>query len=421
MSGLLSGHSEDPVMYGAFMGFVLDDDSLISLRSWAERQGFPKAAVQQGGPDIFAQMLESAAPPKMAIVDIEGQADAAAVISRLANLCGGDCRLIAIGSENDIFLYRRILGAGAVDYLVKPLSQDLLNQALAAALRAPSAGKGENMQARLTLFIGARGGVGASTIALNVGWNLSHAYNKSAALFDMDLQFGTSSLSLDLEPGRGLRDIVSSPNRVDALMIASSIMPESDKFSILCAEEAVDELAPIDGAAIDALLKEMRSNFDAILIDLPRHMLASQKRLETMADEIVLVSDLTLAGIRDTLRIKNSLNNLGCTARITVVGARTNASAAGHVSKAIFEKGIQGTVDFIIPEDPAALMAASNSGKAIGAAAPHSELARSLRRLAAYLGNIEDQAVSKKQAARWTDIARKIKNLKIKRAARSKT
>lgn len=420
MSGMLSGHSDDPVMYGEFMGFVLDDDSLMSLRSWAERQGFPKAAVQQGGPEIFAQMLESAAPPKMAIVDIEGQADAAAVISRLANLCGGDCRLIAIGSENDIFLYRRVLGAGAVDYLVKPLSQDLLNQALAAALRAPSGNKSETMQARITLIIGARGGVGASMIALNVGWLLSHEFSKSVALFDMDLQFGTSSLSLDLEPGRGLRDIVSSPNRVDALMIASSIMPESDKFSILCAEEAVDELAPIDGAAIDALLKEMRSNFDAIVIDLPRHMLASQKRLETMADEIVIVSDLTLAGIRDTLRIKNSLNNLGCTARITIVGARTNAAAVGHVSKAIFEKGIQSTADFIVPEDHGALTAASNSGKALGAAAPHAELTKALRRLAMHLGNVDDKAAPNKKAVRWTDMAHKIKNLKIKRAPRSK-
>lgn len=396
-------------MYGEFMGFVLDDDSLMSLRSWVERQGYPKAVVQQGGADIFAQMLGSARPPKMAIIDIDEQADAAAATARIVSLCGGECRLIVVGSKNDVFLYRRILAAGAVDYLVKPLSQDILNQALAAALKAPVGNKPENMQARLMLFIGARGGVGASTAALNTGWLLAHEFDKSVALFDMDLQFGTSSLALDLEPGRGLRDIVSSPSRVDALMIASSIMPESERFSILCAEEAVDELTPIDSGAVDALLKEMRGNFDVIVIDLPRHMLATQKRLEATADEIVILSDLTLAGIRDTLRLKNALSNLGCTARITIVGARANASNAGHVSRAIFEKGVQTTIDFMIPEDSAAITSCSNSGKALGAAASHSPLTKALRCLAAHLGNINEQEVEKKTLPLWRRLVRKAK------------
>ena len=143
-------------------------------------------------------------------------------------------------------------------------------------------------------------------------------------------------------PGRGLRDIVSSPHRVDALMIASSTVPESDNFSILGAEEAIDEVVPIEGSAITALLKEMRSNFDFIIVDLPRHMFASHKRLLATSQEIVIVSDLTLAGIRDTLRIKSALVSLGCTARITIVASRTNASGAGHIDRAAFEKGDAG-------------------------------------------------------------------------------
>ena len=92
----------------------------------------------------------------------------------------------------------------------------------------------------------------------------------SCALLDLDLQFGTSALALDLEPGRGLRDIVNSPHRVDGLMIASSMVNESDLFSVLGAEEAVDEFVPMDAGAITALLKEMKGNFDFIIVDLPR-------------------------------------------------------------------------------------------------------------------------------------------------------
>ena len=406
-------------MHGEFMGFVLDDESLLSLRGWAERQGYPQATVQQGGPDMFAQLLESAAPPKMVIVDIDQQADPAAVTARIINLCGGECRLVVVGSKNDVTLYRKILGAGAVDYLVKPLTPDLLNQALAAALRGPAvSNKQVAKEARVVVFIGARGGIGTSTISLNTAWIMAHELDRNVALFDLDLHFGTSSLSLDLDPGHGLRDIVSSPNRVDALMIASSIVPESDNLSILGAEEAVDEVTPIDGAAIAALLKEMKSNFDVIVIDLPRHILASQKRLLASAHEVVVVSDLTLAGIRDTLRIKNALTAIGCSGHISTIGARVSPSGSGQVTRAIFEKGIKNPIDAAIPEDSASLTTASNSGKALGAIAPRAAITKVMRELALKLTNTSEQPTGKTPATFWNKIAGDVKG-KVERRGKT--
>jgi len=420
MSGIFSfGQNTDQVMHGEFMGFVIDDDSLLSLRAWAERQGYPQASAQQGGADMFAQMLEASPPPKMVIVDVDGQVDPAATTARLVNLCGSDCRLIIVGSANDVSLYRRITHAGAVDYLVKPLSPEILNQSLAAALRGPSGGKTNvKEEARVIAFIGARGGVGATTTALNVGWLMAHELNRNVALFDLDLQFGTSSLALDLSPGRGLRDIVSSPHRVDALMIASSITPESENFSVLGAEEAVDEVVLVDGGAITALLKEMKGNFDIIAVDLPRAMIATHKRMLMNAQEIVLISDLTLAGIRDTLRIKSCLTSLGCNARMTIVASRTNAAGVGHVDRATFEKSVQAKIDVLIVEDPVSLAAASNSGKALGEAAPKALITKAMRDLARRLANIEESEI--KKPSFWNKLLSDGKDKK-KSAKRSKT
>jgi len=349
---------------------------------------------------MFAQLLESAAPPKMAIVDVDGQADPAATTSRLVTLCGGDCRLVIVGSKNDVTLYRRILNAGAVDYLVKPLTQEILNQALAAALkRSVGASKLEAKEAKVIVFLGARGGVGTSLTALNVSWIMAHELKQNVTLFDLDLSFGTSALALDVDPGHGLRDIVSSPNHVDALMIASSLVTESDNFSLLSAEEAVDEITPVDNSAIAALIKEMKGNFDIISVDLPRSMIATQKRLLSSAHEIVVISDLTLAGIRDTLRIKNSLTSLGCTAKITLAAARANASGAGQITRATFEKGIKGTVDLIIPEDVSAVTTAANSGKALGAIAPRATITKTLREFASKLAEVEDGTQNGKASA----------------------
>lgn len=383
------------LMNGEFMGFVVDDASIVALRGWAERQGHPAATVQQGGPDMFAQMLESATPPRLAVVDVDGQSDPVSTAARLAGMCGRECRLVIIGSVNDVALYRRIVGAGAADYLVKPLTAEQINQSLAAALRGPSAAQPTVKESRIVTVIGARGGVGASTIALNLGWIMAHELGLTAALLDLDLQFGTSALALDLEPGRGLRDIVGSPQRVDNLMITSSMVAESENFSVLGAEEAVDEIIHMDGGAITALLKEMKSSVDVMIIDMPRHMIAAQKRAVMAAHEIVIVSDMSLTGIRDTLRIKNALIGLGCPATITLVTARTNAAGVGQIDRAVFEKGVQAKIDASIAEDSTAFTAASNSGKALAETAPRASVTKVLRELAGRLAKVEQPATGK--------------------------
>lgn len=397
----------DPVMHGEFMAFVMDDESLLTLRIWTTKQGYPPATVQLAGPDLFAQMLGASAPPKLSVVDIDGLDNPAATIARLTSLCGPESRMLVIGSANDVSLYRQVLGAGALDYLVKPLTDTLLNQAMAAALRGGSLSKPSARECRIIVMIGARGGVGASTIAVNVGWLMAHELNLTGALLDLDLQFGTSSLALDLEPGHGLRDIVNSPHRVDSLMIASSMVAESEQFSVLGAEEAVDEFVPTDSSAITALLKEMRDNLDFIIVDLPRHQLPGQKRLLAAAHEIVLISELSLAGIRDTLRIRTALKNLDCTGNISVVVSRVGASRPGQLDQPAFEKGAQSKIDCIVPEDPKTIAGCANTGKALGAVAKTAPVTKTLLSLAKKISGQteEDAKPSKKGTGLWQKLS----------------
>lgn len=382
-------------MHSEFMAFAADEDSLGVIRAWAERQGFPGTCVQTGGAEMLAQMLEQAQAPKMIVVDIDGQNEPASVLERLVKSCGPDCKVIAVGSANDIGLYRRIRMAGAVDYLNKPLALETFAQALTVAARGGTIGK-ETREAKVIVMIGVRGGVGASTIAVNTTWLLAHEIKAQCALFDLDLQFGTSSLALDLEPGHGLRDVVGSAQRVDGLMVASSMVAESDQFSVLGAEESVEDIVPVDSGAIMALLKEMRGNFDFVVVDLPRHMLASQKRLLAAAHEIVLISELSLAGIRDTLRIKNALAAIGCAATLTLAVSRFVPSRPGQVDGATFEKGAQMKIGLVIPEDSKTVGEAANTGKAIGAIAKNAEVTKALLALAGRLSGKSASEADKK-------------------------
>lgn len=373
-------------MNSEFMAFVNDETTASSVREWALRQGFPLDTVRIGGADLFSALLESDPPPKLALIDLDNQEQPIQIAARLVSLCGPASHLIAVGSANDVQLYRSMLAAGLSDYLVKPLSPELLTQAMIMATSDKGAGgPGSPKEAKTIVILGVRGGAGASTIATNISWLIAHELKKKCALLDLDLQYGTSALALDLEPGHGLRDIVSSPQRVDALMISGALVPESDNLSILSAEESIDDLVHVDSNAIAALVKEMRITYQAIIVDLPRYLVPSQKRLLATAHEVVLVTEMSLVGIRDTLRLRAMLKGLGASARITQIAARVGPAHPAAVDEAAFAKGAGAKIDFILPDDPKNVASASNAGKMLAAVASAAPLTKSLRDLTAHL------------------------------------
>lgn len=372
-------------MHSEFMAFVSDEPSAAAVREWAGRQGFAADSVQNGGADLFATLLEAEAPPKLVIVDVDNQTQPVQIAARLVSLCGPDSRLVAIGSANDVAIYRGMIAAGMADYLVKPLTLETLASTMTQVLHGGVNKAPETKEAKIVVMLGVRGGVGVSTLAVNIGWLIAHELKRKCALLDLDMQFGTSALALDLEPGRGLHDIVSSPQRVDSLMVSSALVSESDLFAVLSAEEAIDDVSHVDGSAIVALIKEMKPHYQAVVVELPRHLVSAQKRLLAAADEIVLVTESNLAGIRDTLRVRTMLKSLSATARVTILTTRIGPQRPAAVDDATFAKGAQAKIDFVIPDDHKNVTAASNAGKTLAQIAPSAPVTKVLRQLAEHL------------------------------------
>jgi len=397
-----STSNNDLVMHSEFMAFVMDEASAETLRSWVERQGWPQATVQQGGVDLLSDMLEKTAPPRLVIIDLDGQSNLAETCARLVSLCGQDTRLIAIGSTNDIGLYRQMIGSGISDYLVKPLDHELLDHALRQSREKSNpktSGGTEEKTCKLIYVIGTRGGIGATTLSVNLAWLLANEEKQQTALVDLDLQFGNGALALDIEPSRGLRDIVSSPTRVDSLMVASAMIASGNKLSVLSAEESVEEPVLMDAGAIQAIMQEMRENFDYVIVDVPRHLLATQRRLIAEASAVIVISEQSLVGIRDTLRIKMALRSIDPTLPLVVVTARHAKDRPVHIDAETFEKNSQGKIDFTIPEENKIALEAANLGKTVTAMAPQSATTKAIRAILHHL--LGKQEAKKKTGGGW--------------------
>lgn len=393
--------SPDAPMHEAFMAFVADEESYQVARAVAGEMGWSGAVVQRGGAGDVLEMLGSGgvAAPKLLVVDLDGTANPFATVARLASLAGTETRLIGLGAANDVDLYRDLLSAGAADYLVKPLTPEALHQIIRSASQAPR--RTQQTQAdpgRLVVVVGVRGGVGASTLAVNAAWLAAHEFKRKTALLDLDLHFGTDTLALDLEPGRGLREALETPNRLDSLLIASSMVSESDRLSVLGAEEPVEESVAFGPSAVGALLDELRGTHELVVVDLPRHLLPANRPVLGSAELVILVSDLSLAGIRDTARLMAAIKVLGGPACL-VVASRAGGSRKSQVDRATFERGIQGKIAHMVPDDEKNVGGAANQGKAVAAVAPGSAVAKALRELTAQVAGT--QAPAKKGLLGW--------------------
>jgi len=333
------------------------------------------------------------------VVDISTSTDPVGDIADLVQRSGK--HVVAVGTLNDVSVYRSILQAGAADYLVMPVTDEVLVDALSKRAPPPSADEPEPLGCRTNILIGVRGGLGTSTLAVNTAWLLAEEFGLETALVDLDLNFGTGPLSLDLLPGRGLREAIEHPERIDSLFVGSAMINATDKLFVLGSEEPLDRELYASGAAINQMLVAIQQNFSSMVIDLPRTMVPAQLNLLSNASSVILVSDMSIAGLRDTLRLKTLLTDNAPQSAITIV-AMEAATGKSPMSKKEFEKGIDGKVDILVPYDAKLTASAANQGKALAkVAGKRHPLVKAVRSVAMRCGEPQDGKSERKSIWRF--------------------
>lgn len=382
--------SPPPKEHADCLAFVSDDQTREVIRAVASPR-FPGLRIRMGGTREALDQLGQGAAPRVLVVDVSDAPKPMGAMLPIMTAFGDETRVIAIGSMNDVNLYRDMIEAGVVEYLVKPISEQSFANALgrlhakpavapAPAAPAPAAA-GAPERKTLIAVLGTRGGVGASTVASNFAWLVANDLKKRTTLLDLDLQNGTIALALDIEPTRGLREALENPDRIDTLFINSATARIGERLLVMAAEESVDEDVHYDGHAIDLLIAELHRQTECIVVDLPRSAPSARARVLHAASEVVIVTELTLAGLRDAIRLQGVVQHAAPQARVTFVANRASGREPA-VSRSEFEKALGHSLAFVIPEDLRAGTAASNSGKPIVAAASGSKVVQPLRALA---------------------------------------
>ena len=211
--------------------------------------------------------------------------------------------MVIIGRMNDVALYRELVRRGVSDYLIAPVGALQVVRAVCGLFSAPDA----KPVGRIIAVVGAKGGVGASTIAHNVAFSIARDLMLDSVVTDLDLAFGTAGLDFNQDPPQGIAEAVFSPDRIDNAFIDRLLSKCTDHLSLLAAPATLDRVYDFGADAFEAIFNSLRATVPCVVLDVPHQWTGWTKQTLVGADDILIVAAPDLANLRNTKNLYDFL------------------------------------------------------------------------------------------------------------------
>ena len=252
--------------------------------------------VHTGGIGAAVEFYRSAPTPNLILVESRLPADdLIASLEGLAEVCDAGTKVMAIGHSNDVRLYRELLKRGVSEYLVAPVEVMSIITSISSIYRE----SGTEKLGQVYAFMGAKGGVGSSTVAHNVAWTMARLFGSDVILADLDLPFGTAGLDFNLDPTQGIAEAVFGADRLDEVLLDRLLAKCEDHLSLLAAPAALDKSYDFTEAAFDQVLEIVQANVPTVVLDVPHIWTSWARKTLVSADEVVITAVPDLANLRN--------------------------------------------------------------------------------------------------------------------------
>ena len=278
-----------------------------AVRVAAKELGFTQVRIEVGTVATATDYLTTNASPEILIVEIGNAETAPAQLDALADVVNPHTKVLATGNVDSIRFYQWLSDLGIDGYLLQPFSPTEVKQAIAkgSIKKAETADTSPTDHKKIIAVIGARGGVGTTMVATNLAALLARDFVQPTALVDLDPYFGCVALSLDLEAGRGLRDAMEKPDRVDALFLERVMVKPFTNLGILSAEEPLMDNIALQANAGEMIFAALKEKYNWMVVDVPRQMNPITRYVLAKADHILIVAEPHITSLRDSLRLKD--------------------------------------------------------------------------------------------------------------------
>jgi len=320
--------------------------------------------VHMGGIATATEFYQSAPTPNL--IMLESRAEPRELLDQLAQLaehCDPSSKVVVIGHYNDIGLYRELIRSGISEYVVAPISIIDVVSVVSSIFVDPEA----EPMGRSIAFIGAKGGVGSSTMAHNLAWAMSSLFKSEVVVADLDLAFGTANINFDQDPAQGIAEAVFSPERIDEVYLDRLLAQCAEHLSLLAAPSTLDRVYDFDTEAFSHIIDTAQRSAPTLVLDVPHIWSGWSKNTLTKADEIVITAMPELASLRNTKNLVDMLKRLRPNdPPPKLILNQTGIPKRPEISAQDFADPLGITPMAIVPFDPQLFGNAANNGRMLG-------------------------------------------------------
>jgi len=342
---------------------TVETAAIVQAAGEDRRMAKAHVKIQMGGATAAAEAYRNSPTPNVILIESESRAEELlASLDMLAEVCDPGTRVVVISAINDVVFYRELTRRGISDYLIAPVGTIDVVRGICGLFSQPDA----KPVGRVIAVVGAKGGVGSSTIAHNIGWAIARDLALDSVVTDLDLAFGTAGLDFNQDPPQGIADAVFSPDRIDTGFVDRLLSKCTDHLSLLAAPATLDRVYDFNADAFDGVLDALRTNIPCVLLDVPHQWTAWTKRLLVSADEILVVASPDLANLRNAKNIVDMLKSARPNDRrpyycLNQVGVPKRP----EITPGDFAKALEDEPVIVVPFEPQLFGTAANNGQMI--------------------------------------------------------
>ena len=373
--------------------FTADAETEQALRNGLSDLGRLQSEFHRADIEKAIAALREMPTPWTLVVDVACHPQPLAALEDLSQVVEPDVRVLVVGDREDVGFYRQLTRSfGVADYLYKPLTVAMVAEHFGPVVTRRRFTQAHVRGGRLLTVTGARGGVGASTIAGNLAWYLAEVAQRHAAVLDADLHRGIQPLLLSAAAGPGLRSAIEHPERVDELFVERSATAAGERLYLLAAEEPLGAPLSYSPGGAERLVGMLRRRYNFIVADAPFAAEGFGRDLLDLAQQRIFVFQPTLACIRDVLRLLQIEAGPAQASRPLLVLNR--AGIRGGLSTRQVIEALKLEPDIVVPDLPRRVEEAATLGQmAVGAGGP---FRNAIAQLARASGGVGDKAPARR-------------------------
>jgi pilus assembly protein CpaE len=367
--------------------------------------------VHMGGIETAIEFYRSAPTPNLILLESRREPkELLQSLRQLAEVCDPSSKLVIIGHYNDVWLYRELIRSGISEYVVAPVSMADIVAVISSIFIDPEA----DPMGRSIAFIGAKGGVGSSTIAHNVAWSMSSLFSTEVVVADMDLPYGTANINFDQDPAQGIAEAVFSAERIDEVYLDRLLAQCAEHLSLLAAPSTLERVYDFDGDAFSQVIEIAQRSAPLLVLDIPHVWNGWTRTTLSQADEIVITATPELANLRNAKNLVDTLKKLRPNdAPPHLIINQAGIPKRPEISPKEFAEPLELTPLAIIPFDPQLFGNAANNGRMLGETDGKHAIVQSLAEMAHVLTGRSEIKAKKKPGL--GNLLGRVKALKAKK------